>query len=94
MFNEYQQKVNLPSQNVEDGEIANFTGWGVIRQTPHTLPRQLKMIETTLLTNENCRERMIQAEEVEIYKTQVCALRAPKIGACSVSYFIHIFFFL
>ncbi|XP_058798575.1 chymotrypsin-1-like [Phymastichus coffea] len=82
VFNKYKQKAMLPNKDVEDGKEANFTGWGLIRQTPDIYPKQLHRIRTILITNEKCHQKLGKAVDIVIHKTQVCAYSAPGIGAC------------
>ncbi|XP_058798701.1 chymotrypsin-2-like [Phymastichus coffea] len=82
-FNAYKQKAKLPTKEVQDGEVADFTGWGLTLQTPKTRPKNLQRIKTTIVTNEKCRKKMVNGARLMIYKTQVCAFRTSGIGACS-----------
>lgn len=84
MFDKYQQKIDLPSHDFENGLLANVTGWGLTRQNPVNRPKQLQLIETKIVSREECEKKMSQPG-VKVDDIHVCALHIRGRGACSVS---------
>lgn len=84
VFDEYQQKIDLPSYDFKEGQRANLTGWGWTSQKPVTRPKQLQMIKTKLVSQKECQQKITEPG-TNIYDTQVCAFRSRGRGPCSVS---------
>jgi hypothetical protein len=80
-FNQFQNKVRLPSSNIINGEIAILSGWGT-RAFPS---------DSTSIVLQKSLMRIIQGTKCnsylpyEIYTDQFCGFNSPGIGACLVS---------
>lgn len=57
-----------------------------MKQEPkRTRPTKLQMLETKLISMEECQQMVIDPEATKIYPTEICAFHSNGTGACNVS---------
>ncbi|KAJ8665343.1 hypothetical protein QAD02_007005 [Eretmocerus hayati] len=79
VFNEYQQKVQLPSKDVQTGVEAVITGWGLTHPSYNQLAKQLQKTSSRLVASSQCQRKFPLA----LRNIQVCAVQKRGVGVCS-----------
>ncbi|XP_011493873.1 PREDICTED: chymotrypsin-2-like [Ceratosolen solmsi marchali] len=77
-FNDVQNKVELPTEDVKHGSSAEFIGWGALFYPPRSLSDQLQKTPMSIITYVQC-SRYIR---YYLRKEQFCGFEDKGIGAC------------
>ncbi|NP_001166072.1 serine protease 135 precursor [Nasonia vitripennis] len=78
IFDANQQKIRLPTEDIQGGEVAVVTGWGYTSADNWTIPVQLQKAQMRLLPSFECHKRLLSP----ITDKQVCALQREGVGSC------------
>lgn len=85
IFTPLVQSIPLGSEFVEAGVAAVISGWGTVDE-PLPIGRfseELRWLTVTTITNEECKEKMIESERHRIYDENICTYDGPGVGACN-----------
>ncbi|XP_058807348.1 chymotrypsin-1-like [Phymastichus coffea] len=82
VFNEWQQKISLPTHKFTAGQRVNLTGWGRVQQMPPIRPQQLQKLETELISLEECQQLMIDPEQTKLDRRDTCTIVIKNTGMC------------
>lgn len=85
VFTPLVQPVPLGSEFVGADVAAIISGWGTL-DVPIPIGRfaeDLHYLNVTTVTNERCKETMIESERHRIYDESICTYDGPGVGACS-----------
>ena len=83
-FNDKQQKIDLPTSDVEDGDRAIVSGWGVLKFPSNVASVQLKKADQRIFSPWKC--NIFYGGQ--LHKEQICALHKRGVGVCSVSFLL------
>ncbi|XP_011504790.1 PREDICTED: chymotrypsin-1-like [Ceratosolen solmsi marchali] len=78
-FNEFQNKVDLPIQDVHHLDTGDLAGWGMKSFPVETPPNQLQKIRVTIFHNDFC-AHIIPGT---LFSNQFCGLHSKGVGPCS-----------
>jgi hypothetical protein len=80
VFNSNQNKIDLPTSDIEAGAIAIITGWGQISIYDDRTSNELRKANMIILSNNECSAMhpFLIADE------QICAFQDIDIGICTV----------
>lgn len=71
------------SPNIIGGAIAaQVSGWGSILLTGGIAPNNLQRLNTTIITNTECRSRHSGENAERIFTNKICTLTRPSEGTC------------
>jgi hypothetical protein len=80
-FNDFQNKVRLPTKEVLAGQRATVIGWGITSFPDIEHANILQKASMTILDNAECSEN----HPFEITEDELCAFHGKGIGTCGVS---------
>ncbi|XP_011501332.1 PREDICTED: chymotrypsin-1-like [Ceratosolen solmsi marchali] len=84
VFNEYQNKIDLPTIPYHIGDEAIISGWGWTTYPATNTPALLQTATVIIVSNEECADNF----EFPICDYHMCTLQLNGIGVCTVSFFI------
>ncbi|XP_011495594.1 PREDICTED: chymotrypsin-1-like [Ceratosolen solmsi marchali] len=79
VFNKYQNKIDLPSSNVDAGSNAIVVGWGQVNKNVTKDSEELNKAWMTVLDNKEC----AMTHPFHIADEQLCAYQKVNVGLCT-----------